>query len=63
MDFSDFLNKYEPYKRITANLDKTPISVAGVVESAQSQLIYALTKSNKQPSVVVTYSDMEARAL
>ena len=63
MDFSDFLNKYEPYKRVTANLDKTPISVAGVVESAQSQLIYALTKSNKQPSVVVTYSDMEARAL
>ena len=63
MNFSDILNKYPPYARICENLNNTPISVSGVVESAQSQLIFALANKNNSSAVVVTYSDMEARAM
>ncbi|MGN0106189.1 MAG: transcription-repair coupling factor, partial [Hominilimicola sp.] len=45
------------------NLNNAPISVAGIVESAQGQLIYALGKENNSSSLVVCYSDMEARKL
>lgn len=63
MNFSDILKDYDPYKGIVKNLNKTPISVAGVVESAQGQLIYALSNENQSSALVVTYSDMEARKL
>ena len=63
MNFSDILKEYSPYKGIVQNLNNTPISVAGVVESAQGQLIYSLGKENNSSALVVCYSDMEARKL
>lgn len=63
MNFSNILENYAPYRSVVKNLNNTPISIAGVVESAQGQLIYALTGENKSAALVVTYSDMEARAL
>ncbi len=63
MNFSDILKDYPPYKGIVQNLNNTPISVAGVVESAQGQLIYALGKENNSSALVICYSDMEARKM
>ena len=63
MNFSDILKEYAPYKGIVQNLNNTPVSVAGIVESAQGQLIYALGKENNSSALVVCYSDMEARKL
>lgn len=63
MNFSNILDNYPPYQGVVKNLNNTPISVAGVVESAQGQLIYSLWRRNKSSAVVVTYSDMEARKL
>lgn len=63
MNFSDILNDYLPYKGVVQNLNNTPISVAGIVETAQGQLIYALSRENKSSALVVCYSDMEARKL
>ena len=63
MNFSDILNDYAPYKGIVENLNNTPVSVAGIVESAQGQLIYSLKNENKSSALVVCYSDMEARKL
>lgn len=63
MNFSDILKDYAPYKGIVKNLNNTPVSVAGIVETAHSQLIYALSLENKSSALVVCYSDMEARKL
>jgi transcription-repair coupling factor (superfamily II helicase) len=63
MDFSNILKDYQPYQGVVKNLNNTPISIAGVVESAQGQLIYALQAENNSSAVVITYSDIEARAL
>ena len=63
MNFSDILKDYPPYRGIRENLDKTPISVAGIVESAQGHLIYSLCNDTGKSALVVTYSDNEARAL
>lgn len=61
MNFSNLLSEYREYKRFCAAFDKTPVSVAGVVESAQPQFIFQTAAGRR--SVVVTYSDMEARQL
>ena len=63
MNFSDILKDYKPYKGIVKNLNNTPISVAGIVESAQGQLIYALANENASHALVICYSDMEARKM
>lgn len=63
MNFSDILKNYPPYEGIVKNLNNTPMSVAGVVESAQGQLIYALSRENASSALVICYSDMEARKL
>lgn len=63
MNFYNILDNYPPYRGIVENIGKTPISVAGVVESAQSHLIASLIKKTKVSGLVVTYSDMEARAM
>ena len=63
MNFSDILKDYKPYKGIVKNLNNTPISVAGIVESAQGQLIYELANENESHALVVCYSDMEARKM
>jgi transcription-repair coupling factor (superfamily II helicase) len=63
MNFSDILKEYAPYKGIVKNLSNTPLSVAGIVESAQGQLIYSLGKENNSSALVICYSDMEARKM
>lgn len=63
MNFLNMLEKYPPYERILQNMNNTPISVAGVTESAQSQLICSLALKNKKSALVLVYSDMEAKAL
>ena len=63
MNLNDILNGYRPYDGIVKNFAKTPISVSGVVESAQVQLISALANYRKRNALVVTYSEMEARKL
>lgn len=63
MNFSNVLEDYPPYRGAVKNLNNTPMSIAGVVESAQGQLIYALANENKSSAIAIAYSDMEARAL
>ena len=63
MDLKHFLEGYRPYEGMINNLGSTPMSVAGVVDSAQPQLIAAAHEKNGGNTLVVTYSDMEARAL
>ena len=63
MNFFDILKDYKPYRGIADNLRNTPISVAGIVESAQGHLISCLSKDNKGKGLVITYSDMEAEEL
>lgn len=63
MNFFNVLKNYPPYKRVTENLGNTPMSVAGIAESAQSHFICSLTAENNNTSLVITYSDTDARAL
>lgn len=68
LDFSDLLRGYRPYDGLIKNLTNTPISAAGVVDSAQPQLIAAVSAQAAEGkkdinTLVVTYSDMESRAL
>ena len=63
MNFLNMLEGYKPYEGIVKNLDNTPISVAGVVDSAQPQLIAELFARTGGRALVVTYSDMESRQI
>ena len=63
MDFKTLLDGYAPYEGIVKNLTDTPISVSGVVDTARPQLIAALASHNDGNTLVVTYSDMESKAL
>ena len=66
MFFSDLLNDYPPFRGMIEKAKKniTPIHVSGVTESAQGHLIYRLCKAKEASvSVVICYSDMEAKAL
>lgn len=63
MNFSNVLSEYMPYKAITANIALMPVSVEGVTEPAQPQLIYSLANDCNGSMLVITYTDMEARAL
>ncbi len=65
MFFGNVLNEYDEYKKAVEALKngKTPISVSGISETAQSGLIYALSEEHKTNTLIVTYSDMEAQAL
>lgn len=60
MNFLDLLSEYTEYKKIKKTPTNTPLSIAGVVESAQPQLVAQM--SNEHAAVVVLYSDMEAKA-
>lgn len=62
MQLSELLRGYRPYDGIIKNLDNTPISVAGIVDSAQPQLIAEVSRAAGGNTLIVTYSDMEARA-
>ena len=61
LNFADFLKGYRPFDGIIKNIDKTPMSVAGIVDSAQPQLIAAVSAATGGNTLIVTYSDMEAR--
>lgn len=61
MKFSEALDNYDEYKRLKKNISNTPISVAGLVDSAQAQFIYQL--SHEKRAVALAYSDAEARGL
>ncbi len=63
MNLINLLDGYRPYEGIIKNLDKTPISVSGVAETAQAQLIGAISKMAKNNVLVVAYSEMEARSI
>ena len=63
MNFLNMLKGYKPYQGIVKNLNNTPVSVSGIVDTAQPQLIAALAAENGGQTLVVTYSDMESRAL
>ncbi len=62
MDFSNVLDNYDQYQKLINNINNTPISVCSVEESAQAQLVYSLQKREGVCSLVICYSDMEARA-
>lgn len=61
MNLLDFLDSYRPYERLSEG--RSPVSAAGIVGSAQPQLIASLAKRHGGNTLVVTYSDMEARTL
>lgn len=63
MNLINLLDGYRPYEGIIKNLDNTPISLSGVAETAQAQLIGAIAAKAKGNTLVVTYSDMESRNL
>ena len=54
MNFGSILSDYLPYKSIKASYARAPISVDGVTESAQPQLIYSLSNENNSPALVIT---------
>lgn len=61
MNLTDVLKKYPPFEEAVLKLNKTPMSICGVTESAQGQLIASLRKSADASALVITYSDMEAQ--
>lgn len=65
MFFSDILEDDEQYRSLTAYIDRNqvPVSVSGMVESANSQLIYSLFARQNRSALVLVYSDMEAKSL
>ena len=63
MDLLNLLDGYRPYEGIVKNLDNTPVSVAGVAETAEAQLIASVSAKTESNTLVVTYSDMEARSV
>ncbi len=64
MNFYNLLEEYSEYKNLCECIKKrqTPVSIAGIVESAHSQLIYALSKKHKN-TLCIVYSDLEAKHL
>lgn len=63
MNFFDVLSDYSPYAELVKKLDDTPISVAGAEEATWGHIISALRNKTNGNALVITYSEMEARAL
>lgn len=63
MKFSDILSDYKPYIGIKENIDKGAVSVAGIAESAQGQLICSLAGDLGVSALVICYTDAEARKM
>ena len=64
MNLLNLLDGYRPFENIVKNIGSAPVSVAGVAENAQAQLIASIRERVRSNNVlVVTYSDAEARAL
>ena len=60
MNYLNLLSDYSEYKNLTKALGNPPVSLAGIVESAQPQFVAQL--SGEHAAIVVLYSDMEAKA-
>lgn len=63
MDLLNLLDGYRPFEGIVKNLDNTPVSVAGVAETAQAQLVASVSAKTESNALIITYSDMEARSV
>lgn len=63
MNLTTLLDGYRPYESIIKNLGNTPISVAGIAEHAQLHLIASVFERLKKNVLIVTYSDMESKAV
>ena len=63
MNLTTLLDGYRPYESIVNNLDRAPISVAGVAQSARAHIIASVRENVKGNTLIVTYSDMESRAM
>lgn len=63
MNFKNLLSEYKEYSDFCAAIKKgqTPVSVAGVVQSAMPHFIFEACEDKK--TLVITYSDMEAKQL
>ncbi|MDD6736444.1 MAG: CarD family transcriptional regulator, partial [Clostridiales bacterium] len=63
MNFSNLLSEYKEYSDFCAALKRgeTPVSVAGIVDSADAQFIFETAGGRK--TLVITYSDIEAAQL
>ncbi|MBR4173494.1 MAG: hypothetical protein IKR46_03890, partial [Clostridia bacterium] len=63
MNFKNLLSEYREYSDFSAALKKgeTPISVAGIVDSAWGQFIYETM--DKKRALVICYNDKEAERL
>ncbi|MBO5059748.1 MAG: transcription-repair coupling factor [Clostridia bacterium] len=63
MNFKNLLSEYQEYSDFCAALKKgkTPISAAGVVQSAMPQFIFETAGGRR--TLVITYSDLEAKQL
>ena len=62
MNFSGILKAYKPYNELLESINNSPISVSGIEEAAQGQLVYSLQNEYGGASLVVCYSDMEAKS-
>ena len=60
MNISGILDSYEPYKKLVDEIDKTPVSISGLEESAQVHLVHSLVEKFNNSALVICYSDMEA---
>ncbi len=63
MKFSDILSDYKPYTGLKENIDEGAVSVAGITESAQGQLICSLAGDLGVSALVICYTDAEARKM
>jgi transcription-repair coupling factor (superfamily II helicase) len=65
MRISNILEEYQEYQQLRDAVasGKTPASVAGVTESAHAHLIDSLSRNTQSHTLVMTYSDMEAKNL
>ncbi len=63
MNFANLLSEYKEYSDFCDALKKrqTPVSVAGVTQSAAAHFIFETAQ--KKAALVITYSDMEAQQL
>ena len=60
MDLLNLLDGYRPFEGIVKNLDNTPVSVAGVAETAQAQLVASVSAKTESNALIITYSAASA---
>ena len=61
MKFSEILKENKEFKNFISSLDKTPVSVSGIVESSFAHFIHSTSPPKK--TLVVMYNDLEAKNL